>query len=101
MELALTGDLIDVHRAYELGLVNRVVARHELLPTAIAIAERIAANAPLAVRASKEMVYDIAALGRVDMAQLRAKVAHVAASADAKEGARAWAEHRPPVFLGE
>jgi enoyl-CoA hydratase len=101
MELALTGDLIDVHRAYALGLVNRVVARHELLPTAIAIAERIAANAPLAVQASKEMVYDIAALGRVDMAQLRAKVAHVGTSADAKEGARAWAEHRPPVFLGE
>jgi enoyl-CoA hydratase len=101
LELALTGDLIDARRAYELGLVNRVVPRHELLPTAFGLAERIAANAPLAVRASKEMVYDVAGLGEVDMPRLRAKVAHVGSSADAREGARAFAEHRPPSFRGE
>jgi enoyl-CoA hydratase len=101
MELALTGELIDAHRAYELGLVNRVVPRRELMSTAIALAERIAANAPLAIQATKEMIYDVAALGRVDMTRLRAKVAHVSSSTDAKEGARAFAEHRQPVFRGE
>jgi enoyl-CoA hydratase len=101
MELALTGDLIDAHRAYELGLVNRVVTPAELMPAAMAVADRIAANAPIAVRATKEMVYDVAALGRVDMAALRAKVAHVSSSADAKEGARAFSEHRTPVFHDE
>ena len=101
MELALTGDLIDARRAYELGLVNRVVARADLIPVAMGLAARIAANGPIAVRATKEMVYDIAALGRVDMAALRAKVAHVRTSADAKEGARAFSEHRVPVFRDE
>jgi enoyl-CoA hydratase len=101
MELALTGELIDARRAYELGMVNRVVARPDLMPVAMSIAERIAANGPIAVRATKEMVYDIAALGQVDMPVLRAKVAHVRASADAKEGARAFSEHRAPVFRDE
>jgi len=101
MELALTGDPIDSHRAYELGLVNRVVARAELMVAAMAVAARIAANGPMAVRATKEMVYDIAELGRVDTADLRAKVAHVMSSADAKEGARAFSEHRVPVFRDE
>jgi len=101
MELALTGDRIDARRAFEIGLINRVVPRDDLLSTALAIAERIAANAPLAVAATKEMVYEIAALGRVDMAELRAKFAHVSASSDAREGARAFAERRAPVFRGE
>jgi enoyl-CoA hydratase/carnithine racemase len=101
MELALTGDLIDARRAYELGMINRVVARSDLMPVAMAVAARIAANGPIAVRATKEMVYDIAALGRVDMAALRAKVAYVSKSADAKEGARAFSEHRAPVFRDE
>ena len=101
MELALTGELIDARRAYELGMVNRVVARPDLIPVAMSIAERIAANGPIAVRATKEMIYDIAALGRVDMQVLRAKVAHVGASADAREGARAFSEHRAPIFRDE
>ncbi len=101
MELALTGDLIDARRAYELGMVNRVVSRPELMPVAFSLAERIAANGPIAVRATKEMVYEVAALGRVDMASLRAKVAHVRASVDAREGASAFSEHRAPVFRDE
>ena len=101
MELALTGDLIDARRAYELGMINRVVTRSDLMPVAMAVADRIAANGPIAVRATKEMVYDVAALGRVDMAALRANVAHVSKSADAREGARAFSEHRAPVFRDE
>jgi enoyl-CoA hydratase len=101
MELALTGDLIDASRAWALGLVSKVVSSENLMAHALAVAERIAANAPLAVMATKEVVYEAAALGRLDMASLRAKVAHVGASADAKEGARAFIERRPPVFRGE
>ncbi|MGE0881027.1 MAG: enoyl-CoA hydratase-related protein [Acidimicrobiia bacterium] len=100
MELGLTGDAISAARAYEIGLINRVVSRAELLPTAIAIAERIEANGPIAVRATKEMIYETQSLGRVDMPTLRAKVAHVIASDDAKEGARAFAEKRTPNFTG-
>jgi enoyl-CoA hydratase/carnithine racemase len=101
MELALTGDLIDAPRALALGLVSRVVAPENLMAAALAVAERIAANAPLAVMATKEVVYEAAALGRLDMASLRAKVAHVGASADAKEGAQAFIERRPPQFRGQ
>ena len=100
MELALTGDLIDARRAYELGMVNRVVSRPELMPVAFSLAERIAANGLIAVRATKEMVYEVAALGRVDMASLRAKVAHVS-TRGRREGASAFSEHRAPVFRDE
>ena len=53
LELALTGDPIDAERALALGLVNRVVPAGRLLDEALALAERIAENAPLAVRRSK------------------------------------------------
>jgi enoyl-CoA hydratase len=101
LELALTGELIDAARAHELGVVNTITSRAELMPTAMRTAERIAANAPLAVAATKEVIFDVAALGRVDMPTLRAKFAYVATSADAKEGRRAFNERRPPVFRGE
>ncbi|MBI4506533.1 MAG: enoyl-CoA hydratase/isomerase family protein [Chloroflexi bacterium] len=54
MELMLTGDMIDARRAYELGLVNRVVPRADLISTAEQLAERLCQNAPLSVRAHKE-----------------------------------------------
>lgn len=100
MELGLTGQPITAARAYEIGLVNRVVERDRLLPTALEIAEQIAENAPLAVRATKQIMHDVLALGRTDMAAVRAQVAHVAASADAAEGRTAWIERRPPAFEG-
>ena len=56
LELAMTGDPIDAARAYDLGLVNKVVPADELLAEAVALAERIAANAPLAVRYSKSVM---------------------------------------------
>ena len=56
LELAMTGDPIDAERAYALGLVNRVVPADALLDEAMALAERIAANAPLAVRYSKSVM---------------------------------------------
>jgi enoyl-CoA hydratase len=100
LELILTGERIDAARALHFGLVNRVVPAAEVLPTAFALAEAIAANGPLAVRISKEIVFDARDLLGVDMKALRDKAAIVTRSEDAQEGARAFAEKRPPVWTG-
>ena len=100
LELTLTGDTIDAARAYELGLVNAVVAPDEVLATALAYAERIAANGPLGVQAVKELVR----LGVTDSARAAARLREwqpvVFGSEDAKEGAPAFVEKRPPVWRG-
>ena len=100
-EMALTAEPIDANRAYELGIVNRVVAAEELLATAIALAERIAANAPLAVRTSKRVMHEVRELpeGAAWTVNNEAFGA-IGASADALEGAVAFAEKRPPVWTG-
>src|SRR5688500_9206058 len=58
MEIVLTGDPIEAQRAYELGLVNRLVEPGQVVEAAMALAEQIIANAPLAVRASRQIVLD-------------------------------------------
>ena len=101
LELLLTGDPISAARAAEIGLVNRVVDDGKALEEALALAMRIAANAPLAVMATKQIALsagDWAAGQRWDEA---ARVmGPVFTSDDAKEGARAFAERRPPVWQG-
>jgi enoyl-CoA hydratase len=100
-QLALTGDPITATRAYELGLVNAVVPGDQVMATARALAERIAANAPLAVRLSKAILRDT-----MDMTEAQGWVRNnasfetVASSADALEGAIAFAEKRPPRWQG-
>jgi enoyl-CoA hydratase len=100
LEMALTGDSIDAARARELGLVNAVVAPDEVLATALAYAERVAANGPLGVEATKELVR----LSVVDAARAAERLREwqpvVFASADAKEGATAFVEKRRPVWQG-
>lgn len=101
MELLLTGEPIDAAQALALGLVNRVVPAAELMDTALALAERIAANGPLAVRLSKALAYEVRQLGPgLDMARLRELTAPAIRSEDAREGAAAFAEKRPPRFTG-
>jgi len=100
LELALTGAPMDATRALHHGLVNRVVSSEEVLPTAIALAEEIAANAPLAVALAKEIVYDAGGLLHVDIAEWRKRAAPIFASSDAREGATAFAEKRTPRFTG-
>jgi acyl-CoA synthetase (AMP-forming)/AMP-acid ligase II/enoyl-CoA hydratase/carnithine racemase len=100
LELALTGDPIDAHRALSLGLVNRVVPASAVVPAALALAERITRNGPLAVRATKRLVrtasFD-AAEARALQAVLRPRVF---GSADAREGATAFLERRDPRWTG-
>jgi len=99
MELLLTGDPISAQRAYEVGMVNRVVPADELMSTALALAERICQNGPLAVRTSKEIAVRALDLepGFVLEKQLAKKVFE---SDDAKEGPKAFAEKRKPEFKG-
>jgi enoyl-CoA hydratase len=100
LEMTLTGDSITAARAYDLGLVNAVVAPEEVLDTALAFAERIAGNGPLGVAAVKELVR----LGVTDAAgaseRLRMWQEKVFNSEDAKEGAIAFVEKRKPVWQG-
>lgn len=100
LELTLTGDPIDAARALSLGLVNQVVPPAEVLDAALAMAGRIAANGPLALQATKQVVRTAV----TDMARARALAAEwqpkVFSSEDAKEGATAFIERRPPVWTG-
>jgi len=100
LEIVLTGDAIDAARAHALGLVNAVVPPEDVVPAAVALAERIAANGPLGVAASRELVR----LAASDPAKAWERLAHwqriVFSSEDAQEGARAFVEKRPPVWTG-
>jgi enoyl-CoA hydratase/carnithine racemase len=100
LEIVLTCETIDAGRAYELGLVNKVVPPEEVLDGALALAERIATNGPLGVAASKELVR----LAAVAPDRAKERLAEwqkvVFSSDDAQEGARAFVEKRPPVWTG-
>jgi enoyl-CoA hydratase/carnithine racemase len=100
LELTLTGDSIDAIRAQSLGLINQVVPQSEVLDAALELAERIARNGPLALKATKEMVRTAS----TDLEKARALAAEwqpkVFGSEDAKEGALAFMEKRDPVWKG-
>jgi enoyl-CoA hydratase len=98
LEMGLTGEPIDAYRAYELGLVNRVVAAGDVLTCAFELAGRIADNGPLAVRITKQLM--LGQLPAEDRERTLDIVAPVFASVDAQEGARSFAEKRPPRWLG-
>ncbi|MDT7798463.1 MAG: hypothetical protein QOI78_1896 [Actinomycetota bacterium] len=97
MEILLTGDPFDAQRAREVGLVNDVVALSDLRSRTQALAERIAANAPLSVRAAKQTAY----LQRQDVYDRAEEIwAPVYRSRDAQEGPAAFREKRTPVWEG-
>jgi enoyl-CoA hydratase len=101
MEMALTGEPIDVQRAYSLGFVNRIVEPGKLLDEALALANGITANAPLAVREIRQIVRG--AVHHDDHAQfLAAREAsrRLENTEDYREGPRAFVEKRPPVWKG-
>lgn len=101
MELLLTGEPITAQRAYEVGLINRVVPPAELLDSALELAAVVAANAPLSVWAAKQTVEVATETGQ--SAALRAAnllYREVYKSNDAQEGPRAFAEKRAPIWTG-
>jgi enoyl-CoA hydratase/carnithine racemase len=102
LEMIMTGTPISAQRAYELGLVNRVVPPGQALDVAYELAREIARNAPLAVRMSKwiaENSVDWPVAELFDRMQPKAQV--IRESRDAAEGARAFVEKRQPVWAGE
>ncbi|HVT77829.1 MAG TPA: crotonase/enoyl-CoA hydratase family protein [Acidimicrobiales bacterium] len=101
LELGMTGDPVDAQTAKQMGLVNRVVAAADVLPTAIALAERICEAAPLAVRATKQVIRASLEVPETDAWKLQANAAAtVFTSPDAREGALAFAEKRAPNWVG-
>ena len=102
LELAMTGDPIDAERALALGLINRVVPSAALLDEALALADAIAANAPLAVRYSKSVMKQAAEVSESEGWKINAAAAGVVfSSADAMEGPVAFAEKRAPNWQGK
>jgi enoyl-CoA hydratase len=101
MELLLTGAPITAERAYEVGLVNRVVPADSLLAEAVAMAQVICENAPLSVRAAKQLVEISTEVGQTQAVRhANAIYESVYRSEDAREGPRAFAERREPVWTG-
>lgn len=105
MEAALTGEPIDSATAMRWGLVNRVVPDGQVLDAALELATRIAANAPIAVRASKRLVRAASGDGSPWDARVwelnTELITEVFSSKDASEGPRAFAEKRPPVWTNQ
>lgn len=97
LEVGLTGARLDASRAEALGLVNRLVPAAAVLDTAVALAKEAAANGPLGVRATKALMW-AAPREPALWAQVDAHRAVVFESDEAKEGARAFVERRPPAW---
>ena len=101
LELVFTAQPVTAQRAYDMGFLNKVVPAEDLMEEAMAMAQKIAGNAPLAVQTFKELAYrglnmsiqDISALGYHMYDQLLT-------TEDSKEGPRAFAEKRKPVWKG-
>jgi E-phenylitaconyl-CoA hydratase len=101
MEMLLTGDQMDAATAARWGLINRVLPLKDLMPAALEVAKKIAANAPLAVQAAKELAVrsqDVDIVTGLRMEAVTNRLLQT--SEDAAEGPRAFAEKRPAVFKG-
>lgn len=102
MELLLLAEPISAQRAYEIGFVNRVVEPDALMQTAMEMAARIVLNAPLTVRAAKQLVRIATETGRsVALRSADHLFERVYRSADAQEGPLAFREKRAPRWQGQ
>lgn len=102
MEVALTGEPISAATAQSLGLVNRVVPPEQVLASALDLARRIAGNGPLAVTATKSVLLQSPGWPQGEAFDRQRLITEpVRSSRDAREGARAFAEKREPVWLAE
>jgi enoyl-CoA hydratase len=101
MELLLTGDIITAAEAERIGLIGRVVPDGDALPMALEIADKIAANGPLAVRAIKRSVQETEGLPETEALKIELEIgAPIFATADAREGTLAFKEKRAPHYEG-
>ena len=102
LKLLLTGAIIDAHEALRIGLVDEVVAPDQLMTRAEALAREIAANSPLAVVETLQVVDEGLDLP-LDPSLMREaeRFGHLCATADKAEGTRAFLEKRAPVWKGE
>ncbi|MDF2708263.1 MAG: enoyl-CoA hydratase [Nonomuraea muscovyensis] len=102
MEIALTGDHYPAARLYELGLVNRITEPGAALEGALELARKIAANAPLALAATKKVIVESQDWPLEEMFERQGAIINpVFMSKDAMEGAAAFAEKRAPRWTGE
>ncbi|MFC5202822.1 MULTISPECIES: crotonase/enoyl-CoA hydratase family protein [Streptomyces] len=102
MEMLLTGDPVSGRRAGELGLANRVVPAGQAVPEALLLAERLAANAPLALAAVKAVARAADGAPEAEaFAAQRTVMSELMATADVREGMTAFAERRAPQWTGK
>lgn len=101
MEIVLAAEKITAERALAMGLLNRVVEPHELMPTALEYCEMIAQGAPLALALAKEAIVRSNGRPLADAFRIEQECGKaVMATEDAREGPRAFMEKRAPVFVG-
>ena len=101
IELVITADSLDAHRAASLGLVNRVVDPDQVLSEALKLAARVTRNAPVAVRESLQVARKVHDMDEDGLRALtRTCRERVRASEDYQEGPRAFVEKRPPRWTG-
>lgn len=102
MELLLTGDLVSADEALQMGFLNYVVPKEQLLEKAFEIAEKIARNGPLAVTAIRKSARACIGLTEEEGMALESQISGpIFRTEDAKEGPRAFLEKRQPVYKGE
>jgi enoyl-CoA hydratase/carnithine racemase len=100
-ELLLSAQPIDAPRALNIGLINQIVAPDQLLPTALAMADAIAANAPLAVRATRRGVRELLSLPLDEAYRRQEEIGRpLRRTEDAREAQRAFVEKRKPMWRG-
>ena len=101
-EMVLTGERISAAQAFSWGLINRVVPDGEVDAAALALAQKIAENAPLALRKGKQVMTESSGRSILDgFASEDEAIKLLLRSKDAREGSKAFMEKRPPNFTGE
>jgi enoyl-CoA hydratase/carnithine racemase len=102
MELMLLGEELGAQRAYEIGFVNKVVPRDQVLDAAMTYARRLAANAPMVLALLRDFVGEVIPRGPSELAAHgRLAIQHVRQSEDAKEGVASFKAKRKPQFKGK
>ncbi|HEX9713892.1 MAG TPA: crotonase/enoyl-CoA hydratase family protein [Actinomycetota bacterium] len=102
MDILLTGDFVDAETAYRIGLISRLTPQGGALAEATKVAETIAANGPLSVKAIKRCVTETIGLPEIDALKVELEIGlPIFGTKDAREGPKAFSEKRAPNYTGE